>query len=219
MSTDSRDYIVDRLLNATGAAEGSILPGRQIGEARVQSVASVTMQRLVIDETGTNVLVTWPDLEDGSAVAQYNVYLGDENDNLIGPYTFQKSPGEIQVPLENWGSFTIRVQTQLKNGQTSGLMAGPTATFKISRPVLFPTSTRIYVSSNGQSVAGSATLVAGTKTVACDAVTATCPIFLSNGTGWCRVSARVAGTSFTITSSDGADVSTIHYLVLTPSTT
>jgi hypothetical protein len=68
---------------------------------------------------------------------------------------------------------------------------------------------------------GVATLVAGTVTVANTSVTANSRIFLTSqsdgGTpGWVRVSARVAGTSFTITSSSGADTSVIAYQIIEP---
>jgi hypothetical protein len=43
------------------------------------------------------------------------------------------------------------------------------------------------------------------------------PYELSAGTpGWLRVSARVAGTSFTITSSSGTDTSTVAWLIAEP---
>lgn len=63
---------------------------------------------------------------------------------------------------------------------------------------------------------GTAVLAAGTATVANTSVTATSRIFLTSqadgGTpGWLRVSARVAGTSFTITSSSASDTSTVAY--------
>ena len=69
---------------------------------------------------------------------------------------------------------------------------------------------------------GTATLVAGTVTVANTSVTANSRIFLTSqadgGTpGFLRVSARVAATSFTITSSNGADTSTVAYLIMEPS--
>jgi hypothetical protein len=69
---------------------------------------------------------------------------------------------------------------------------------------------------------GTATLVAGAATVANTSITASSRIFLTSqadgGTpGWLRVSARVAGTSFTITSSDALDTSTVAYLILEPS--
>jgi hypothetical protein len=68
---------------------------------------------------------------------------------------------------------------------------------------------------------GVATLVAGTVTVANTSVTANSRIFLTSqsdgGTpGWLRVSGRTAGTSFTITSSDAADTSTVAWMIVEP---
>lgn len=71
---------------------------------------------------------------------------------------------------------------------------------------------------------GTATLAAGTATVANTSVTANTRIWLSaqtngaSGTpGALRVSARVAGTSFTITSSSATDTSIVAYLLVEPS--
>ena len=69
---------------------------------------------------------------------------------------------------------------------------------------------------------GTATLVAGAVTVANTSVTANSRIFLTSqvdgGTpGFLRVSARVVGTSFTITSSNAADTSTVAYEIFEPS--
>lgn len=68
---------------------------------------------------------------------------------------------------------------------------------------------------------GTAVLVGGTVTVANTSVTANSRIFLTSqvdgGTpGFVRVSARVASTSFTITSSSGTDTSTIAYEIFEP---
>lgn len=68
---------------------------------------------------------------------------------------------------------------------------------------------------------GTATLIAGSVVVANTSVTATSRIFLTSnvdgGTpGWLRVSARTAGTSFTITSSSVIDTSTVAYLIMEP---
>lgn len=70
-------------------------------------------------------------------------------------------------------------------------------------------------------VTGRATLVAGTVTVATAAATATANIFpasqVDGGTpGFLRVSTRVAGTSFTITSSSNTDTSTVAYRIIEP---
>ena len=68
---------------------------------------------------------------------------------------------------------------------------------------------------------GTATLTAGAVTVSNTSVTANSRIFVTSqsdgGTpGWLRVSARSAGTSFTITSSSGSDTSTVAYQIFEP---
>lgn len=68
---------------------------------------------------------------------------------------------------------------------------------------------------------GIATLVAGTVTVANTAVTANSRIMLTTQTpggtaGFLVVSARVAGTSFTILSSNAADTSVVAYEIFEP---
>jgi len=68
---------------------------------------------------------------------------------------------------------------------------------------------------------GLATLVAGAVVVSTTKVTASSRILLAGqadgGTpGFLRVSARTAGTSFTITSSNGADTSTVAWLIMEP---
>lgn len=68
---------------------------------------------------------------------------------------------------------------------------------------------------------GAATLVGGTVTVNTTAVTASSRIYLTSqadgGTpGFQRVSARVAATSFTITSSSGTDTSTVAWMIVEP---
>lgn len=68
---------------------------------------------------------------------------------------------------------------------------------------------------------GVATLVGGTKVVSNTKVTANSRIFLSiqtpGGTpGWLQVSARTAGTSFTILSSSGTDTSVVAYMIVEP---
>lgn len=68
---------------------------------------------------------------------------------------------------------------------------------------------------------GVATLVAGTVTVANTSVTANSRIFLTINTpggapGFLQVSARVAGTSFTILSSSGTDTSVVAWEIFEP---
>ncbi len=68
---------------------------------------------------------------------------------------------------------------------------------------------------------GAVTLAGGTATVTTASVTASSRIQLTSqqdgGTpGWLRVTARVPGTSFTITSSSASDTSTVAYFITEP---
>lgn len=78
-----------------------------------------------------------------------------------------------------------------------------------------------YVKEGTNATMGSATLVGGTVTVNTTKVTANSRIYLTNnangGTvGAVYVSARTAGTSFTITSTSGTDTSTVAWLIVEP---
>lgn len=81
------------------------------------------------------------------------------------------------------------------------------------------TGLRIKEGSNAKQ--GVSTLVAGTVTVANTSVTANSRIQLTGNSdggtpGWLRVSARVAGTSFTITSSSVTDTGTVAWSIFEP---
>jgi hypothetical protein len=80
----------------------------------------------------------------------------------------------------------------------------------------------LMVKEGSNAKSGVVTLSGGTATVANTSVTATSRIQLTSqadgGTpGWLRVSARTAGTSFTITSSSASDTSTVAYFIVEPS--
>jgi len=68
---------------------------------------------------------------------------------------------------------------------------------------------------------GSVALVAGVRVVSSSIVTLSSLIFLTSqqdsGTpGWLRVSTRIPGQSFTITSSSATDTSTVAYQIVEP---
>lgn len=91
-----------------------------------------------------------------------------------------------------------------------------------SRPKVIPIGGGFTWEEGGGSRLGTATLVAGTATVANGSVTADSRIFLTaqvNGvTGALRVSARSVGVSFTITSSNGADAGLVAWMIMEPAT-
>jgi len=81
----------------------------------------------------------------------------------------------------------------------------------------------LFVREGANARSGVATLVAGAATVNTTEVTANSRIQLTSqadggAPGFLRVSARVAGTSFTITSSSGTDTSTVAWFMVEPAT-
>lgn len=128
-----------------------------------------------------------------AAAGRWNIYMGGTAINYVaGRFTF--------------GTLTDNGVDQIQSaGHISTVTAG--IGFKIKE------------GSNAKM--GVATLVAGSVVVANTSVTASSRIQLTSnadgGTpGWLRVSARTAGTSFTITSSSGTDTSTVAYLIMEP---
>lgn len=122
-----------------------------------------------------------------------------------------------------------------KNAQVEGLTvrlapngtiaftASPNTNTSNNADVVLDTAGRgLKIKEGSNARMGVATLVGGTVTVANTSVTANSRIFLTGqadgGTpGAVRVSSRVAGTSFTITSTNGADTSTIAFHIVEPS--
>lgn len=101
----------------------------------------------------------------------------------------------------------------LESSQAAGLPFGMVSTGSDINIGTVGSGFRVKEGANGKQ--GVATLVAGTVTVANTAVTANSRFQLTaqdnNSTGALRISARVAGTSFTITSSNAADTGVVAF--------
>lgn len=202
-------YLVDRLANYGQESERTVL-GPYAGIPLVRSVTA----HVETSANGPTLRVQWEsvDLPD---IERYQVHVCDLAGTPQILYATSSPPALIPLPPNLTGTLTVRVQTVLTNGLTSSLQEGATATVALTAPPLQISSHGIYYTA-GQTYVGTATLVAGTATVTCPVVTANSLIFLTNGTGWCRVSTRTPGTSFVITSSSGADTSAIGYLLINP---
>lgn len=120
-----------------------------------------------------------------------------------------------------WGPGSTTADTQLARNTTAGgglvVSAGTNGLQVQNGPIwVYTTGQGFQVAEGSNAKQGTAVLVGGTKLVSNNSVTATSRIFLTSqvdgGTpGFLRVSARSAGTSFTITSSSGTDTSTVAY--------
>jgi hypothetical protein len=126
---------------------------------------------------------------------------------------------DCQVRATNDGGNALTLSFWTANGAapTSKLEIGPTG-----QVALQIAGRGLSIKEGANAKQGTATLVAGAVTVANTSVTANSRIFLTSqvdgGTpGFLRVSARIAATSFTITSSSATDTSTVAYFITEPS--
>lgn len=115
----------------------------------------------------------------------------------------------------SWGPGNTALDTVLARS-AAGVLSLTTGSFSVTTA---GQGLRVKEGSNAKQ--GTATLTAGSAVVANTSVTANSRILLTSnadgGTpGWLRVSARTAGTSFTITSSSGTDTSTVAYQIFEP---
>lgn len=112
------------------------------------------------------------------------------------------------------GGSTARDTTLARSA--AGILSVTTGSFSVTTA-----GSGLAVKEGSNAKQGTAALTAGSVVVSNTSVTATSRIFLTSnadgGTpGFLRVSARTAGTSFTITSSSGTDTSTVAYQIFEP---
>ena len=131
-------------------------------------------------------------------------------------------------------NYTVATATSFAAGTTSLTPAGAwnitSGSMTLSPNIPLTVNGNVDISGAGYGVQvkegsnckqGTAALSAGSVVVSNTSVTASSRILLTSnadgGTpGWLRVSARTAGTSFTITSSSGTDTSTVAYQIFEP---
>ena len=99
--------------------------------------------------------------------------------------------------------------------------ATPLEALEVNGNILISGTNGLKITEGTNARMGTATLVAGTKLVATTEVTANSRIFLTTNTpgggiGALYVSARIAGTSFTITSTSATETSTVAWLIVEP---
>lgn len=176
----------------------------------------------------------------GGSPATSDIAVG--NGSII---TAQSATGGTSIPINFWGrdGFIMGTNTVVQGqgtntpeGAVTGSVgsifyrtngAASTVTYQKEsgtgntgwRALMSSSGVKVLEGSNAKQ--GVATLVAGSVVVSNTSITANSRIILTSnadgGTpGFLRVSARVVGTSFTITSSSGADTSTVAYLISEP---
>ena len=120
----------------------------------------------------------------------------------------------------SWGPGTGATDTNLYRAFTAILQTDSTLQTGADLKVV-NAGHGLFVKEGANAKQGTAVLTAGSSVVTDTAVTAVSRIFLTSqadggAPGFLRVSARTAGTSFTITSSSGTDTSTVAYEIFEP---
>jgi hypothetical protein len=140
--------------------------------------------------------------------------------NIVGlvtetTFAFAISPGaSAGITVNVWGYIQVNT-SDVPVAVTSTTIRGSAGQLSVQA-----LGSGLAVKEGSNAKQGVATLAAGTVTVANTSVTATSRVQLTaqdnNTTGALRVSARTAGTSFTITSSNAGDTGVVAYEIFEP---
>lgn len=159
----------------------------------------------------------------GSAVAAPLNLKSTGTSTVFGAATSGDTANRVELDADGgirWGTGAGATDTTLSRLSANTLLTG--GGVNIQGNIDISTVARgLQVAEGTNAKQGTAVLVAGTVTVANTSVTANSRILLTTqapgGTaGFLVVSARVAGTSFTILSSNAADTSTVAYEIFEP---
>lgn len=122
------DYILNRLINDTNTAEGSIVPLRVIGGTRVPTVTNLRVVKTERIERGTQITLAWQDIEPFDRLSHYivsTVEYSTVSQNPIGSNIARQSPIKIRILGDEDVPITLTVQTVLLNGQSSRFTESP----------------------------------------------------------------------------------------------
>lgn len=131
-ANETREFLVDRMLNTTQTAEGAIVPPQQKASVRVPIVRQLRILKQESFFGGTTFTVGWqsPD-EPNLTIAQYNVWVYGLLSNSgipVGPYSVSDSPSIVRLTAELATRVSFVVQTQLSSGLVSPLSLSPSCT-------------------------------------------------------------------------------------------
>jgi hypothetical protein len=198
-SNSSYLFNVSYAPGATGPLSGAVLVS-EIGDAN--NTPSVASGEIYAENTSTSA--------SGVTVTAMNIIVGDSGSGTqIGVQAEAYGYGNNYAMLFNGGNVGIGTSTPAQPLEVNG-------NIRISGT----NGLNITEGTNGEK--GTATLAAGTVTVATTKVTANSRIFLTEGPtisgtpGSVYVNARTAGTSFTIKSTSGTDASHVSWMIVEP---
>lgn len=198
---------------------------------------TLTAPQLALLVTGSDVLYTAASVQNSSNSANGSFFMtvlgstgftiwGASRTNIASLECNSDSGGFIgntrNAPLHLCSNSLIRM-TIMADGKIGVNQQTPTKQFQVAGDIAMDTAGNgLYVKEGTNATMGVATLTAGTVTVNTTKVTANSRIFITvqGGTltnvGSTYISARTAGTSFTITSTNILDASTVAWFIAEP---
>lgn len=178
---------------------------------------------------GTKTFSVAPTFTSGATMNATSIVTDTTTGLKIGTSTTQKIGFFNNAPIAKQGA-TIDLGVVLSNfGFRTGGTAYPittsgtitfTGTTNLNNGAIIPLTQKLSIATGTNASAGTGTLAAGTVTISTNVVTASSLIFLTDtastltNVGTLSVSAKSAGTSFTVTSSNVLDTSTFSWLII-----
>ncbi len=133
---DQDRFTLLRLMNPNGAAEGSNLAPKQVGQFRVPFVTNFRLVRTTAIGTQTQFTLTWDNPTDPT-ISHYAVYIILSTSPAappLGPFNTQASPAQVTIPTTGRVKVTFVVQTVLNNGMVSSFENSPTCAGETTEP-------------------------------------------------------------------------------------
>lgn len=131
--TAEQDFIMGRLINRTGSAEGPIMPPAMRGPNRVPIVSRLRVIKKQAFFGGTELVIGWDDPTDTSDFVSHFVLYGialntgaDQTPIFLGQTEI--APITIRITVKEKQRVAIIVQTVLHNGFSSLLTTSPSVT-------------------------------------------------------------------------------------------
>lgn len=161
----------------------------------------------------------------GMRIDLQNNLLGGDGQGGVGKTDYSRATAllDLGASTTTRASLRVRMGVAPTSPNIGDFYGTGTRNLNLNANLVLPTvGDGLKIKEGANATMGRAVLVAGVVIVNTNKVTATSEIFLTSnvdgGTvGFVRVSARVAGTSFTITSSNVLDTSTIAWIIIEPS--
>lgn len=135
------ELVLNRLINHTGAAEGSSIPPRQAGDQRIPWPSGFRVVKTASILGGTLVTLTFLEPDRRFPIAAYNIYASNTlelNKSPLFVGSVSSPPGLVIVTTDHTTTRTVvfHLQVVFTNGQVSKIEDGPTCAAEIAPPLV-----------------------------------------------------------------------------------